>query len=146
MTKPLHTPQRTWQAGRVTNEQSTSQNRAARRIAPGGGLFDLSAQAGDRVDRLVLGLGRGARLARLAFGDLSAGSGLNAFQRDEDHARAFIERHQDKLLYGSDCSDHMGTGPKCSGSQQIAMVRKLASPAVQRKLFWDNAARIIKLT
>lgn len=80
------------------------------------------------------------------FADLSAGSGLNAMQRDEDHAREFIKRHQDKLLYGSDCSDHVGTGPKCSGWQQIAMMRKLAPPAIQKKLFWDNAARIIKLS
>jgi len=44
------------------------------------------------------------------YGDLSAGSGLNALLRDEDHARDFLKRHQDKLLYGSDCSDHDGTG------------------------------------
>ena len=80
------------------------------------------------------------------FGDMSAGSGLNAMQRDEDHAREFIKRHQDKLLYGSDCSDHIGTGPKCSGTQQIATIRKLASPEIQKKIFWDNAARIIKLS
>lgn len=81
------------------------------------------------------------------YADLSAGSGLNAFQRDEAHGKAFIERHQDKLLYGSDCSDVVGTGPKCSGSQQIAMMKKLASsPAVLKKLFWDNATRIIRVS
>ena len=42
--------------------------------------------------------------------------------------------------------DHIGTGIKCSGSQQIATVKKLASPAIQKKLFWDNAARIIRLS
>jgi len=57
------------------------------------------------------------------FGDLSAGSGFQAFIRDEDHARAFFARHQDKLLYGSDCSDPVGHGPACSGIQQIASVR-----------------------
>src|SRR5690606_17808497 len=31
------------------------------------------------------------------YGDLSAGSGLNALTRDEDFARDFIARHQDKL-------------------------------------------------
>jgi hypothetical protein len=35
------------------------------------------------------------------FGDLSAGSGLNALRRDEDHAREFLHRHQDKLIYGA---------------------------------------------
>ena len=44
------------------------------------------------------------------YGDLSAGSGLNALLRDEDHARDFLKRHQDKLLYGSDCDDRVGTG------------------------------------
>jgi predicted TIM-barrel fold metal-dependent hydrolase len=79
------------------------------------------------------------------FADLSAGSGLNALQRDEEHARQFIVRHQDKLLYGSDCNDHIGAGLKCSGSQQIAMLKKLAPPEIRKKLFWDNAARIIRL-
>jgi len=27
------------------------------------------------------------------FGDLSAGSGLNAFVRDHEHGRAFLDRH-----------------------------------------------------
>ncbi|MEZ5356315.1 MAG: amidohydrolase family protein [Bryobacteraceae bacterium] len=79
------------------------------------------------------------------FGDLSAGSGFNALARDEAHAREFLARHQDKLLYGSDCSDHVGQGPKCSGSQQIAQVKRLASPEVQQKIFWDNAVRVIKI-
>jgi predicted TIM-barrel fold metal-dependent hydrolase len=79
------------------------------------------------------------------FGDLSAGSGLNALQRDEAHAAGFLKRHQDKLLYGSDCNDDVGKGEKCSGSQQIAAIRRLASPAIQRKIFHDNARRIIRL-
>lgn len=80
------------------------------------------------------------------FGDLSAGSGLNAFMRDEDHARGFIERHQDKLLYGSDCNDAVGEGEKCSGAQMIAAVRRLApSKAVERKLLFENAKALLKL-
>ena len=55
------------------------------------------------------------------FGDLSAGSGLNALTRDEDFTRGFLERHQDKLLFGSDCSDPDGSGPNCQGSQTIAV-------------------------
>ena len=31
------------------------------------------------------------------FGDLSAGSGLNALNRDQDFTRDFLARHQDKL-------------------------------------------------
>jgi predicted TIM-barrel fold metal-dependent hydrolase len=79
------------------------------------------------------------------YGDLSAGSGLNALLRDEDHAREFLKRHQDRLIYGSDCSDHAGEGQKCSGSQQIAAVRRLAPPAALSKLFSGNAQRLLKI-
>ena len=80
------------------------------------------------------------------FADMSAGSGLNALQRDEDHARGFLDRHQDKLLFGSDCNDSVGAGPKCSGSQQIAMIRKLApNKAAERKILFENARRVLKL-
>jgi predicted TIM-barrel fold metal-dependent hydrolase len=80
------------------------------------------------------------------FGDLSAGSGLNALLRDEDHARAFLARHQDKLMFGSDCDDAIGEGAKCSGSQMLAAVRRLASSkTVERKLLFGNAKRVLKL-
>ena len=80
------------------------------------------------------------------FADMSAGSGLNALLRDEAHARAFIERHQDKLLYGSDCSDALGAGEKCSGSQMIATIRRLApSKEIERKLLFHNARKLLRL-
>ncbi|MEZ5325127.1 MAG: amidohydrolase family protein [Verrucomicrobiales bacterium] len=78
------------------------------------------------------------------FGDLSAGSGLNALTRDEEHAAAFIERHQDKLFYGSDCNDAVGTGDACSGAGALAAVRRLASShEVERKVLFENARRVI---
>jgi predicted TIM-barrel fold metal-dependent hydrolase len=80
------------------------------------------------------------------YGDLSAGSGLNAMLRDEGHARAFLARHQDQLLYGSDCSDKVGQGEKCSGSQQIATVIRLAPDArARRKILHDNAVRLMRI-
>jgi predicted TIM-barrel fold metal-dependent hydrolase len=80
------------------------------------------------------------------YGDLSAGSGLNALLRDEDHARAFLARHQDKLVYGSDCSDRIGSGPKCSGSQQLAAVRRLSpGPVATEKILYGNAARLLRI-
>ncbi len=80
------------------------------------------------------------------FGDLSAGSGLNALTRDEDHARAFIDRHQDKLVFGSDCSDSAGTGSACSGAQCIATIRRLSpSKEIERKLLYGNAKRLIRI-
>lgn len=80
------------------------------------------------------------------YGDLSAGSGLNALNRDPDFTRDFLERHQDKLLYGSDCNDMLGRGPSCSGGQTIATVRKLApGKKVERKLLYENSKRLFRL-
>ncbi len=80
------------------------------------------------------------------YADLSAGSGFRAFIRDEDHARAFFARHQDKLLYGSDCSDPVGRGPACSGTQQLLSVRRFApDKRAERKILCENAARVMKL-
>jgi predicted TIM-barrel fold metal-dependent hydrolase len=80
------------------------------------------------------------------YGDLSAGSGLNAFTRDEDHARQFIRRHQDKLLYGSDCNDLDGQGSKCTGAQMIAAVRRLSpNKDIERKLLYRNARRVFRI-
>ncbi len=81
------------------------------------------------------------------YGDLSAGSGLNALMRDEEHARGFLKRHQDRLIYGSDCSDHDGAGTACSGAQQLAAVRRLAPDDVAiRKMMFLNAARLLKIS
>jgi predicted TIM-barrel fold metal-dependent hydrolase len=81
------------------------------------------------------------------YGDLSAGSGLNALLRDEEHAREFLKRHQDKLIYGSDCSDRDGAGAACSGAQQLAAVRRLApDDRAIRKMLYLNAARLLKIS
>lgn len=80
------------------------------------------------------------------FGDLSAGSGLNALTRDETFTPGFFQRHQDKLMYGSDCNDHEGTGPKCQGAQTIAAVRRFApSRKIERKLLYGNAKKLLRL-
>ena len=80
------------------------------------------------------------------YGDLSAGSGLNALLRDEDHAVEFLKRHQDKLMYGSDCNDLLGEGEKCSGSQQIATLRRLLpDEKIRQKIMYENASRVLKV-
>jgi predicted TIM-barrel fold metal-dependent hydrolase len=81
------------------------------------------------------------------YGDLSAGSGLNALTRDEDHAREFFTRHQDKLMFGSDCADADGLKPDlCQGAQTIAAVRKLsATKQIERKLLYENAKKLFRL-
>jgi predicted TIM-barrel fold metal-dependent hydrolase len=80
------------------------------------------------------------------YGDMSAGSGQNALTRDEGFARDFISRHQNKLVYGSDCSDHEGAGPKCIGAETIAIIRRLAaSKEIERKLLYGNAKKLFRL-
>jgi predicted TIM-barrel fold metal-dependent hydrolase len=81
-----------------------------------------------------------------AYADMSAGSGLNALTRDENHAREFLRRHQDKILYGSDCNDPVGTGGKCQGSQTIAALRRLSpSKAIERKILFENAKKLLRI-
>ena len=80
------------------------------------------------------------------YGDLSAGSGLNFLNRDEEHTRWFLEKHQDKLLFGSDCNDIFGRGPGCQGANTIAAVRKFSgTKKIERKLLFENAKRLFKL-
>ena len=80
------------------------------------------------------------------YGDLSAGSGLNSLLRDESQAREFLARHQDKLMFGSDCDDRVGEGPACSGSQCLAAVRRLAPSAdIIGKILHRNAERVLRI-
>jgi len=80
------------------------------------------------------------------FADMSAGSGLNALQRDEEHAREFLKRHQDKLLYGSDCADTIGRGPGCQGARTLAEIRRLvADRQIERKILFENSRRLFQL-
>lgn len=78
------------------------------------------------------------------YGDLSAGSGLNALMRDEAHARSFLERHGRKLLFGTDCDDRVAFTERCSGGRQLALVRKLVTDAHQRlQILAGNAERLL---
>jgi predicted TIM-barrel fold metal-dependent hydrolase len=80
------------------------------------------------------------------FGDMSAGSGLNFLHRDEEHARGFLDRHQDKILYGSDCNDIVGRGPTCQGWMTIQTLRRLcASKGIERKILCGNARKLFRL-
>jgi predicted TIM-barrel fold metal-dependent hydrolase len=80
------------------------------------------------------------------YGDLSAGSGSNALLRDEDNAREFLKRHQNKLMFGSDCNDIRGREGNCIGTTQLATLRRLITePAVLRKILYSNASRVLKI-
>lgn len=91
------------------------------------------------------------------YGDLSANSGNNAMSRDQDFTPGFLQRHQDKLMFGSDCSCADGKGGgvsqsnnpaasrlagKCVARETLTVLRKSASPEVFHKLTWQNAHKV----
>jgi predicted TIM-barrel fold metal-dependent hydrolase len=80
------------------------------------------------------------------YADLSAGSGRNSMLRDEEHAQWFLERHQDKIMFGSDCPDSDGQSKGCIGFTTLAIVRRLAmSKAIERKILFGNAKTVFRL-
>jgi predicted TIM-barrel fold metal-dependent hydrolase len=80
------------------------------------------------------------------YGDLSAGSGLNALLRDEEHTQEFLDRHQDKLLFGSDCADPSPRFPQCQGANTIEAIKRLSpNKEVERKLLFENAQKLFRL-
>ena len=58
-------------------------------------------------------------------GDLSAGSGANAFLRDPDYAMKFLDEFQDRLLYGTDI---------CSAAQPFPLIDFLLDARKSGKL------------
>tara|TARA_Y100001980_G_scaffold45816_1_gene27194 strand:+ start:63074 stop:64051 length:978 start_codon:yes stop_codon:yes gene_type:complete len=81
------------------------------------------------------------------YADLSAGSGLNSMTRDEEQAVDFLQRHQDKILYGSDCADKDGLDHSaCQGYKTIQTVKRLsASKSIERKILYENAKRLFRI-
>ena len=94
------------------------------------------------------------------FGDLAANSGNNAMSRDPAFTADFLKRHQDKLLFGSDCSCSDGHGGgvsqsnnpaaarmagKCVARETLTLLTQSTSPEVFRKIVWDNAHRLLRI-
>jgi uncharacterized protein len=94
------------------------------------------------------------------FADMAANSGNNAMSRDPEFTAAFLERHQDKLLFGSDCSCSDGRGGgvsqsnnpaaarmagKCVARETLGLLKRSASPQVLQKIVWGNLHRLLKI-
>jgi predicted TIM-barrel fold metal-dependent hydrolase len=82
------------------------------------------------------------------YADMSANSSNNFLTRDPEFAAGFLERHQDKLMFGSDCGclDGHGTGAannRCVARATLTALKTLASPAVFRKITWENGSRLV---
>ena len=78
------------------------------------------------------------------YGDISAGSGLNALRRDPVHAYAFLEEFQDRLLFGLDCSTTHHDMPHIAWLTAARDARHI-SPAAYEKIMWQNIDRILGL-
>jgi predicted TIM-barrel fold metal-dependent hydrolase len=94
------------------------------------------------------------------FGDLSANSGNNALSRDPEFTADFLKRHQDKLLFGSDCSCSDGHGGgvsqsnnpaaarlagKCVARETLSLLGRSTSDDVRQKIVWGNVHRLLRI-
>jgi predicted TIM-barrel fold metal-dependent hydrolase len=94
------------------------------------------------------------------YGDLSANSGNNMLSRDAEFTRDFLRRHQDKLLFGSDCScaDGHGAGVsqannpaasrlagRCVARETLTVLQRSAIGDIFRKITWHNAHKLLKI-
>ena len=94
------------------------------------------------------------------YGDLAANSGNNALSRDPGFTEPFLKRHQDKLIFGSDCACNDGKGGgvsqggnpgasrlagKCVAHETLSLLKKTVTPAMFKKMTWENAHKVYKL-
>jgi len=91
------------------------------------------------------------------FGDMSAVSGNNAMSRDPAFAADFLKRHQDKLLFGSDCSCRDGHGAgysnpaapamtgKCVARETLSVIKRSTTPAIFQKIVWGNVHGLLRI-
>jgi predicted TIM-barrel fold metal-dependent hydrolase len=89
------------------------------------------------------------------YGDMSANSCRNALARDPEFIKGFLVRHQNKLMFGSDCGCRDGRGAgqssqqplikgKCVARETLTALKGLASPVIFRKIAWENGAKLLK--
>jgi len=94
------------------------------------------------------------------YGDLAANSGNNMLSRDAEFTRDFLRRHQDKLMFGSDCSCADGHGGgvsqtnnpaasrlagKCVARETLTVLKRSTTPDVFRKITWSNVHKLLKI-
>ena len=91
------------------------------------------------------------------FGDMSAVSGHIAMTRDAAFTADFLTRHQDKLLFGSDCSCSDGRGAgynnpaapemagKCVARETLSVLKRSSSPVIFQKIVWGNVHKLLQI-
>jgi predicted TIM-barrel fold metal-dependent hydrolase len=94
------------------------------------------------------------------FADVAANSGNNALSRDPEFTADFLKRHQDKLLFGSDCACRDGHGGgvsqnnnpaasrmagKCVARETLTLLKRSASAAIFEKIVWGNVHKVLRI-
>jgi len=113
-------------SGDLTEEQRAGYPTG--KVAPGGRLVELMRKYPN------------------LYGDMSAGSGYNAFSRDPDFGYAFIEEFQDRLFFGTDiCAPENITNPmlKLAGFLDEGMLEGRISYDAYYKVSRGNAEKIL---
>ena len=94
------------------------------------------------------------------YADMSANSCNNALSRDPEFSKGFFVSHQDKMIFGSDCSCSDGNGGgisqgnnpeasrlagKCVARETLKLTKQTTSPQIFRKVTWENGVRLFKV-
>ncbi|MFH2068295.1 MAG: amidohydrolase family protein [Candidatus Omnitrophota bacterium] len=77
-------------------------------------------------------------------GDLSAGSGYNALERDPKYAVGFLNEFQDKLYFGTDICAPDTTAPLVDFLLKFRAEKKISETAF-RKISRENAAKLLNI-
>ena len=72
-------------------------------------------------------------------GDMSAGSGCNAFMRDPEHAYKMIEEFQDRLYYGTDICD-----PRNATNDMLNLGKFLDDAVENGKISWEAYFKVCR--
>lgn len=111
------------------------------------------APAGDNQARSRVGQGPvvpGGAVPRLLdtypnlYGDLSAYSGTRAIMRDEKFGLEFLEKYQDRLMYGSDTINKLQVMPLCNYLDECAGDGRLSREAYA-KVCYKNAQKLFNI-
>lgn len=111
------------------------------------------APAGDNQARSRVGQGPvvpGGAVPRLLdtypnlYGDLSAYSGTRAIMRDEKFGLEFLEKYQDRLLYGSDTVNKLQVMPLCNYLDECVGDGRLSRGAYE-KICYKNAQKLFNI-
>ena len=111
------------------------------------------APAGDNQARSRVGQGPvvpGGAVPRLLdtypnlYGDLSAYSGTRAIMRDEKFGLEFLEKYQDRLMYGSDTINKLQVMPLCNYLDECAGDGRLSRETYE-KICYKNAQKLFNI-